>query len=129
MSEKITKSGLGRPLPLDAKTIEEHVDNGEGWSSASVYVLGGIRKGSDGKPRFAIRYVSHVDGDLGEELRRHIGKYKGFRFKFFRSTHNAYDRECEIYHEFSPSDNAGHPEKPKNTKFTCPVPSCTATEG
>ena len=114
MSEKVLKSGLGKPLPLDEDTIKAQVDNGAGWSSSR-----------DGKARFAIRYVRHVDGDLGEELRKHIGKYKGFRFKFFRSTRNAYDRECEIYHAFKPSDNADHPEKPKNTKFTCPVPSCT----
>ena len=126
MTEKVLKSNLGKPLPLDEATIKEHIDNGTDWSSASVYVLGGIRKGADGKPRFVIRYVRHVDGDLGGELRKHIGKYKGFRFKFFRSTRNAYDRECEVFHDFNPSDNTGHPEKPKNTKFACPVPSCRA---
>ncbi len=125
MAEKIAKAGLGTPLPLTEEMIKEHVDNGEDWSSASVFVLGGIRKGNDGKPRFVIRRVSHVDGDLGAELRKHIGDYKGFRFKFFRSTRNAFDRECEIYHAFKPRENKDHPTKPKNTKFTCPVPDCT----
>ena len=91
MAKSGINAGLGKPMPLDEETIKKEVDNGEDWSSASVFVLGGIRKGADGKPRFQIRRVSHVDGDLGTELRKHIGKYKGFRFKFFRSTHNAYD--------------------------------------
>lgn len=125
MAKEILNSGLGKPMPLDEETIKKEVDNGGDWSSASVFVMGGIRKGSDGKPRFAIRYVRHVDGDLGAVLRQYIGSYKVFRFKFFRSTHNAYDRECEIYHKFNPRDNTDHPTKPKNTKFICPIPKCS----
>jgi hypothetical protein len=125
MTKQPLNAGLGKPMPLDEETIQQEVDDSEGWSSASVFVLGGIRKGKDGKPRFQIRRVSHVDGDLAAELRKHIGSYKGFRFKFFRSTRNAYDRECQIYHDFKPRENIVHPIKPKNTKFTCPVPDCT----
>ena len=125
MDKEVFKAGLGRPMPLDEETIAEQVDKGAGWSSSSVFVLGGIRKGEDDKPRFAIRFVRHVDGDLGTELRKYIGKYKGFRFKFFRSTRNAFDRECEIYHHFKPRENTTHPTKPKNTKFICSVPDCS----
>ncbi len=125
MAKQVLNAGLGKPMPLDEDTIKKEVDNGEDWSSASVFVLGGIRKGTDGKPRFVIRWVSHVDGDLGTVLRKHIGKYKGFRFKFFRSTSSAYDRECKIFHDFNPPDNVEHPVKPKNTKFVCSVEGCT----
>lgn|GEM_PF-1365619 len=128
MTKKVLNAGLGKPMPLDEETIKREVDNGADWSSASVFVLGGIRKGDDGKPRFQIRFVSHVDGDLGQELRKYIGKYKGFRFKFFRSTHNAYDRECQIYHDFKPRENTQHPTKPKHTKFLCPVPECSEAQ-
>ena len=125
MERKKVSAGLGKPMPLNEVTITNEVDNGDGWSSASVYVLGGIRKGLDGKPRFQIKMVSHVEGDLGTELRKHVGKYKGFRFKFFRSTRNAFDKECHIFHEFRPIENINHPIPPRNTKFKCPVADCT----
>ena len=96
MAKKIITSGLGKPMPLQELTILKEVDNSKDWSSASVFVLGGVRMSAEGKLRFQIRKVSHVDGDLGRELRKYIGEYSGFRFKFFRSTRNAYDKECQI---------------------------------
>jgi hypothetical protein len=120
--------GLGKPMPLDEDTILSEVDNGEGWSSSSVFVLGGIRKSLDGKLRFRIRWVSHVDGNLGVELRKYIGQFKAFRFKFFRSTHTAFERECQIYHDFRPRENAVHPTRPRHTRFKCPVDDCSEAE-
>ena len=124
MEKKSVKAGLGKPLPLNKETIKTEIDDAENWSSASVFVLGGVRRGADGKPRFHIKRVEHADGDLGKKLSSYIGKYSAFRFKFFRSTRNAYDKECEIYHNFRPSDNNYHPVRPKNTKFLCPIVDC-----
>ena len=76
MKQQPVSAGLGKPMSLDEGTIKTEIDNATDWSSASVFVLGGIRKGFDGKHRFHIRRVSHVDGDLGTELRKHIGKYQ-----------------------------------------------------
>ena len=75
MKKRIATSGLGKPIPLQEVDIVREVDNSTDWSSASVFVVGGIRKSADGKFRFQIRKVSHVDGDLGKELRKYIGKY------------------------------------------------------
>ena len=127
MVRKIIISGLGKPIPLDEAAILEEVDNCADWRSASVFVLGGVRKGADGKLRFQIRKVRHIDGDLGKELRKYIGKYSGFRFKFFRSTRNAFDKECQIYHQLKPVDNIKHPDRPRNTKFLCSVVDCTSS--
>ena len=128
MKKKIVTSGLGKPIPLQEVDILREVDNSADWSSSSVFVLGGIRMSADGKFRFQIRKVSHVDGDLGKELRNHIGKFSGFRFKFFRSTRNAYDKECQIYHHFKPVENITHPIKPRHTKFVCPVADCNDSD-
>jgi len=128
MKKKAVSAGLGKPMPLDEVTIKTEIDNAKDWSSASVFVLGGVRKGFDGKPRFKIKRVGHVDGDLGVELRKYMGKYAGFRFKFFRSTRNAYDKECQIYHEFKPRENDKHPTKPKHTRFVCPIANCTESK-
>ena len=128
MKQRIATSGLGKPIPLQEVDILREVDNSRDWSSASVFVLGGIRKSADGKFRFQIRKVSHVEGDLGKELRNYIGEFSGFRFKFFRSTRNAYDKECQIYHQFKPIKNITHPIRPKHTKFVCPVADCNESD-
>ena len=128
MKKRIATSGLGKPIPLQEVDIVREVDNSTDWSSASVFVVGGIHKSADGKFRFQIRKVSHVDGDLGKELRNYVGKFSGFRFKFFRSTRNAYDKECQIYHQFKPIKNIAHPVRPRHTKFVCPVADCNESD-
>ena len=115
----MAQSGLHGPYPLTENAIRELVVNAEDWCSAAVFALGFVKA-----KRFFIRRVGHADGDLAEELKKYIGEYNAFRFKFYRSTRSAYDKECEIYHEFNPKDNNEHPVKPKNTKFTCPKPFC-----
>ena len=116
----MAKSGLLGPYPLTEEILQTHIEQSDDWSSASVFALGQVKN-----QRFHLQRVGHADGDLSEFLRPYIGHYPAFRFKFYRSTRSAYDKECELYHAFKPQDNVVHPEKPKNTKFTCPVPSCT----
>ena len=116
----MAKSGLLGPYPLTEEILQTHIEQSDDWSSASVFALGPVKN-----QRFHLQRVGHADGDLAEFLRPYIGQYPAFRFKFYRSTRSAYNKECELYHAFKPRDNVDHPEKPKNTKFTCPVPSCT----
>ncbi len=116
----MARSGLLGPFPLTEETLQTHIDQADDWSSASVFALGLVKN-----QRFHLQRVGHADGDLADCLRPYIGQYPVFRFKFYRSTRSAYDKECELYHAFKPQDNVVHPEKPKNTKFTCPVQSCT----
>ena len=115
----MAKSGLLGPYPLTEHNVKKHVTDAEDWSSASVFALGLTKHKS-----FYLRRVGHGDGDLAEILLSYIGQYSAFRFKFYRSTRTAYDKECQLYHEFKPKDNTAHPIKPRNTKFTCPLPSC-----
>ena len=117
------RSGLQGPYPLTEKTIFDLIVNAADWSSAAVFALGTLRNN-----QFFIHRVGHADGDLAKELQKYIGQYKAFRFRFYRSTRIAYDKECRLYHEFNPKDNATHPIKPKNTKFKCPLPFCEYSE-
>ena len=119
----MAQSGLLGPYPLTDEAIKKFVSEAEDLSSASVYALGPVKE-----KHFYIRRVGHVDGDLAEELKKYLGQYIAFRYKFFRSTRKAYDKECQLYHYFKPKDNQEHPVKPKNTKFTCPVVSCKFSE-
>ena len=115
----MAQTGLLGPYPLTEEAIQKFVTDAKDWSSASVYALGPVRE-----KHFYIRRVGHAEGNLAEVLKKYLGQYVAFRFKFFRSTRTAYNKECYLYHDFKPKDNEEHPVKPKNTKFTCPVASC-----
>ena len=119
----MARSGLQGPYPLTEKTILDLVVNALDWSSAAVFALGDVKE-----KLFLIRRVGHADGDLANELKQYLGQYGAFRFSFYRSTRTAYNKECSLYHQFDPKDNAKHPTKPKNTKFTCPEPICALSE-
>ena len=115
----MAKSGLLGPYSLQEEYIERFVTNSSDWSSASVFALGKISN-----KKFMIKMVCHVDGDLSMALKDYIGSYEAFRFRFYRSTRSAFNKQCELYHQFNPSDNLEHPTRPTNTRFTCPDPSC-----
>ena len=117
------QSGLQGPYPLTETTILNLIVNAEDWSSAAVFALGEVKN-----KKFLIRRVGHSDGDLANDLRHYLSTYGAFRFRFCGSTRKAYDKECQLYHQFKPKDNHKHPTKPKNTKFTCPVPLCALSE-
>ena len=119
----MAQSGLQGPYPFTKTIIQKLVVDATDWSSAAVYALGTLKN-----KKFFIHRVGHADGDLAKELQKYIGQYSAFRFKFYRSTRMAYGKECSLYHEFNPKDNAMHPIKPKNTKFTCPMPYCNFFE-
>ncbi len=115
----MAKSGLLGPYPLEEKYIVRFVANSADWSSASVFALGEITN-----KKFVIKKVCHADGDLSMALKSYMGTYEAFRFRFYRSTRSAFNKQCQLYHQFSPSDNLEHPTRPINTRFTCPDPSC-----
>lgn len=120
---KNPRSGLLGPFQLRETVIEQEINNSKDWSSASVFALGQLNKGM-----FIIQKVSHADGDLALELKKYLGMYQLFRYKFYRSTRSAYHKECELFHMFKPKDNLLHPVRPKNTKFECPVDLCKLSD-
>ncbi|MEE2745933.1 MAG: hypothetical protein VX617_03515, partial [Pseudomonadota bacterium] len=120
---KNPSSGLLGPFPLTEIVIEQEINKAKDWSSASVFALGQLNKGF-----FIIQKVSHADGDLAHELKKYLGSYQLFRYKFCRSTRSAYNKECELFHIFKPKDNLHHPVRPKNTKFECPVDLCKLSD-
>lgn len=65
MREMQSNTGLGIPMPLTEHIINTKVDNSVDWSSSSVFVLGGIRKGNDGKLRLKFAWLNTLMGILG----------------------------------------------------------------
>ena len=88
-------TGLKGPFELtDAGITREVLE-----TSAGTYVLD---RSHDSGP-FHISYVGRADTNLSERLREHLGKYaKRFKFEYYSSAKEAFDKECGLYHDFNP---------------------------
>lgn len=106
--------GMNGPYLLDFKTIDTNVTK----TSAGNYSLG--YKNSDGK--FVVCYVGRSDTDVNGRLKYWIGKTKRqlFKFSYATSPKAAFEKECINYHDFNPSDNIIHPDRPQNSGWKCP---------
>lgn len=105
-------SGLTGPFPLTFEGIEDAVKGG----SPGVYALGS----KDLQGRFAIMSVGRSDADVKERLRECIGAGTHFKFDYFQSEREAFERECELFHDIRPPGNFVHPGRPKGTTLRCP---------
>jgi len=71
-----------------------------------------------------VYYVGRSDNDVKGELKDHVGKYPRFKFDYFDSPKVAFEKECNIWHDFGGSegkmDNKAHPARPEGTDWKCP---------
>jgi hypothetical protein len=70
---------------------------------------------------FEISYVGRSDSDVATRLQNWIGSYAHFKFDYFSTAAAAFEKECQLYHDFNPPDNVVHPAKPANSNVKCPV--------
>ncbi len=82
-----------------------------------AYVLGPLR--ADG--HLTVRLTGRSDTDLAAALRSHVERYEAFGFARAESALEALQLECLLFHHFEPADNPGHPEKPADSGWTCPI--------
>jgi hypothetical protein len=108
---KMATSGLSGPHALTNKGIDDAVTQ----TSAGAYALG--RSDSN---TFYISYVGRSDSDLNARLKNHVGNYTQFKFGYLGSPKAAFEKECNLYHDFNPPDNSIHPDRPKNSGWKCP---------
>lgn len=108
----MAKTGLLGPYQLTYDGIESAVTR----KSAGVYVLGHMSP--EGK--FRIHYIGRSDTDIRETLRSRIGSNTSFKYGYFSSSKAAFEKECALYHDFSPPGNKIHPDRPKGSSSTCP---------
>ena len=66
-------------------------------------------------------YVGRSDKDVNGRLHDHVGSYKRFRFEYYGSAKASFEKECHLYHDFKPSDNKIHPDRPNGRDWECPV--------
>ncbi len=77
---------------------------------------------------FQVSYVGRADDDVNKRLKDWVGKYKFFEFDYATSPKDAYEKECELWHDFGGADgkldNKIHPDCPEGTNWKCPNAKC-----
>lgn len=106
------KTGLMGPYQLTFDGISSAVTR----RSAGVYALG--HTGADG--RFHVQHIGRSDTDVREKLRSCIGSNTTFKYGYFATSRGAFEKECDLYHDFSPPGNRIHPDRPKGSSLECP---------
>lgn len=72
--------------------------------SAGAFVLD-----SENGAKFHAVFVGRSDLDLNSQLHLYVGVYKRFKYVYCSSAKAAFERECGLFHDFDPYDNAIHP--------------------
>ena len=106
------KTGLLGPYRLTFDGINSAVAR----RSAGVFALGH----NDRNGNFQVKHVGRSDADIRSKLCECIGSSTLFKFGFYASAKAAFEKECELFHDFSPPGNRIHPGRSKGTKWECP---------
>lgn len=82
---------------------------------------------------FIVLYVGRSDSDLKDRVKHGIYdmqknptlRYERFKFSYADSASEAYEKECQNYHDFGGEEgclyNDVHPAKPEEYRGKCPV--------
>lgn len=108
----MASSGLKGSFPLTDEKIDEEVTK----TSPGAYALGDTLADAN----FGIDYVGRSDTDVNNRLHDHVGKYKRFKYDYFPSAKTAFEKECNLWHDFDPPNNKVHPARPNGTSWKCP---------
>lgn len=105
-----------RSFPLTADAVAQHV-TAEG---PGAYTLG-----FSWNKVFTVQFVGRADDNLREALiaQAEAGKYSAFKCVATATTHDAFERECELFHQFGGLrhlDNTAHPARPPGAGWKCP---------
>lgn len=100
------------PFRLTKRSIQVNLQS----DSPGVYALG-TTEGD----RFSVRYVGRADTDLKATLEHHVpGPYAHFQFAYALTAHDAFERQCHLYHDYVRLDNQHHPCPPDGKEWRCP---------
>jgi len=110
----MANSGLRGPYSLTTSGVAAAVTNN---SSPGAYALGDLKNDV-----FQIAYIGRSDSCVATRLQQHVAtRHWHFKFDYFPTVRAAFEKECQLYHDFTPIDNACHPAKPANQNVRCPV--------
>lgn len=103
------------PHDLTKEQIKKNVEA----DKIGNYALGRIDKEDD---KFIVKYVGRSDDCLRTRLKDYIDEYDKFKFSYADSVKDAFEKECNNYHDFGENklDNKIHPDRPEGEKWKCP---------
>jgi hypothetical protein len=106
-------SGMHGPYRLDPDTIDVMITR----ASPGTFALGTERGAT-----FYVACVGRSDSDVATALKARVGSYVHFKFVYAESARAAFDKECELYHEFGlhAGHHGAHPARPQGSGWTCP---------
>lgn len=108
----MANTGLYGPFDLTQSGIEKNVKG----TGPGAYALGRFSDNT-----FYVDYVGRSDDDLAGRLQQHVPEpYPTFKYGFLDTPKAAFDKECNLYHDFSPPNNLIHPARPRGTNWRCP---------
>lgn len=109
----MANTGLRGPFPLTGSGVDKEVTK----KSAGAYALGN----TNDKGAFVVKYVGRSDDDVNARLKQHVPQsYTQFKYEYYSSAKAAFEKECNLYHDFNPPDNLIHPDRPDGTNWKCP---------
>ena len=79
---------------------------------------------TDDKGTFIVQYVGRSDTDLNQELKARLAQYKKFKYSYASSSKDAFEKECQNFHDFGGSEklhNKIHPARPSGSNWKCPA--------
>lgn len=103
---------LEGPFSLNARVIKHEVTS----TSAGTFVLGKANGRS-----IKIMFVGRSDENVATKLLEHVGKYPIFKYGYSKTPHDAWAKECKLFHDFNPP-HSQHPLKPTSSPdWPCPI--------
>lgn len=109
------------PFPLTSRGIDAAVPED---------TIGAYAIGPSSKPgAITVRRIGRSDTDLRDRLKAYTqdvdyADCTHFRFEPCISAWRAYQLECVLFHDWSPSKNIDHPDAPDGMDPDCPVQGC-----
>jgi hypothetical protein len=108
----MASTGLRGPFSLTDNGIKNEVLR----TSPGAYALGDEKDST-----FYVKYIGRSDSDVNDRLHDHVGgSYSKFKYEYYSSSKAAFEKECHLYHDFSPDANKVHPARPSGSSFKCP---------
>ena len=103
------------PYNLSTEKVDELITA----RSPGNYALGHVEGHA-----FIVRYIGRSDFDLRGRLKDWLEKYTFFKWSYASSVKEAYEKECQNYHDFGENrmlENRYHPAKLDGKDWKCPV--------
>jgi len=106
---------MNGPYSLTEKKFDELV----AANKIGNYALGR----TDEEGTFLVSYIGRSDSDLNSRLKDYVGNYRKFKYSIASSIKEAFEKECNNYHDFGGSEklkNDKHPNRPVGKDWECP---------